>query len=743
MLRLRQITTLIRGALSGVGSSGLLITAAVLTLIGLLLIPLPRPVLDLLLVFNLVTALILLLVGLFIKEVRQLYTFPTILLLSTLFRLALNVSSTRLILLNGDSGRDAAGEVIEAFGNFVVQGDFVVGAIIFAIVAVVNFVVIAKGSARVAEVSARFTLDAMPGRQLAIDSDLRAGSIGKEDAARERQSLAEESQFYGAMDGAMRFVQGDAIAGFIITFINAVGGVSIGMSRGLTFSDAVDTFGLLTIGDGLVSILPSLLVSVCAGIVVTRVRSKDIATQQQTILSELSAQPQAIVIASLVLLVLGLVPGLPLVPFVGVGLVLLLAAGWLMASGRRSVETIDATIISEGLSGEFAPRIANGSRGAASQARRIQATVELAALEAPKTLAIALSGAAYDRLLSDPRQEAALRKSEAAWRKRLFRGQGLPLPELTIERSAALAPERYSVSVREEPIRRGRIFAGSVFVCMPAPQIQSLGIRIEAPAVHPLTRCSSAWVRADARGLDALQRLGAEIYDTAEFLVVEAVCAFSELFDSVFGLDELKRMVERLAERHPGLCAEVFAAGVISYAEFADIIRRLIRERVNVRDLKVIVEGIAEYRSIHTEVEDRQRWLEGLHAFLRRLLARQIVAGALSAGGHLRMFVLSREVEDEFQSAVSLWDGARSRPPIEPQLERQLRQNAETMFSPLLGSGAAPVVVVCSGAIRPAVNEFFAYQLEGRDWFRTVAFEELDGSFPVESLGVLGAEGPN
>ncbi len=735
MHRFRQIASLIRGALVGVGGSGFLIAGAVLTLVGLLLIPLPRSLLDILLVFNLVVALILLLVGLFIKEVRQLYTFPTILLLSTLFRLALNVSSTRLILLNGDSGRDAAGQVIEAFGNFVVQGDFVVGAIIFAIVAVVNFVVIAKGSARVAEVSARFTLDAMPGKQLAIDSDLRSGSVSKDEAQRERQRLTEESQFYGAMDGAMRFVQGDAIAGFIITFINAVGGVSIGISRGLSFGDAVDTFGLLTIGDGLVSILPSLLVSVCAGIVVTRVRSTDVVTQQQTIVSELAAQPQAIVIASLVLLALGIVPGLPLIPFVTVGLLLLLAAGWLMSAGRRGYQTIDATIISEG-----SAQSAYGALPAAAASLGLPAGADLAALEAPQALTLAVGASVFDRIFGSSEQQQGFRKAEAAWRKRLYREKGLPLPEIHLSRSDNLPGDGFVVSVRDEEVRSGKISSESYFVAMPSKSLEMLGIRAQRSSRHPLTLVGGSWLERGAAGRDALRRLDVEIFSPAEYLVLEAVRAFSDMIETVFGLDELKRMVERLAERHPGLCAEVFSAGVISYSEFADIIRRLVRERVNVRDLKVIIEGVAEFRSHNLDAEDRQQWLDGLHGFLRRVLSRKIVSSALAPGGHLRMFVLSREVEDEFQSAASMWDGARTRPPIEPTVERQLRQNAETMFAPVLARGMSPVVLVCSADIRPAVNEFFAYQLDGRDWFRTVAFEELDGTVPVESVGVLGAE---
>ncbi|MCB0345651.1 MAG: FHIPEP family type III secretion protein, partial [Bdellovibrionales bacterium] len=534
---------------------------------------------------------------------------------------------------------------------------------------------------------------------------------------------------------AMRFVQGDAIAGFIITFINAVGGVSIGIGRGLSFSDAVDTFGLLTIGDGLVSILPSLLVSVCAGIIVTRVRSTDAITQQQTIISELSAQPQAIVIASIVLLALGLVPGLPLIPFVTVGLLLLLSAGWLMARARRGFETVEATIISDG-----AARSALRGLPVSTSAAGLAGGADYAALEAPQVLSLALGRNAFEKIIGRPEQEMLFRRAEAVWRKRLYREQGLPLPDIALNRDDSLAPDAFEISVRDEAVRRGTISSDSLFAGLSPRSLELLGIRAESAARHPLSLASGSWLRREVSGRDALKRLEVPVYSAGEYLVLESVRAFSDMIESVFGLDELKRMVGRLAERHPGLCAEVFDAGVINYAEFTDIIRRLVRERVNVRDLKVIIEGIAEYRSLNPDVEDRQRWLEGLHGFLRRVLSRKIISAALSPGGQLRMFVLSRELEEEFQSASAMWDGARSRPPIEPMIERQLRQNAETMFAPVLSKGMTPVVLVCSAAIRPAVNEFFAYQLDGRDWFRTVAFEELDGTVPVESVGVLGAE---
>lgn len=316
---LRNIISSIVLGFDRIGKSGLLVSFLLLLIISLFLVPLPPAILDILLVVNILVSLVLLLRALFLQSPSELYSFPTILLVTTLFRLALNVSSTRLILVGGAENAAAAGAVIEYFGNFVVQGNFGVGAIIFALIAVVNFVVIAKGSARVAEVSARFALDSLPGKQLAVDSDLRAENISRDEAELRRSEIRRESQFFGAMDGAMKFVQGDAVAGFIVTFINLIGGVGLGVSSGMEFEQALSVFGLLTIGDGLVGILPSLLISVCAGVIVTHVGNADSDSAGTQILNQISADPRVLMIAGFVLMILGVL-GFPFLPFFVIGL---------------------------------------------------------------------------------------------------------------------------------------------------------------------------------------------------------------------------------------------------------------------------------------------------------------------------------------------------------------------------------------------------------------------------------------
>ena len=310
--------------------------AFLLLVISLFFVELPPWLLDLLLVSNLLLSILLLLRGLFMDSPLRMYSFPTMLVLTTLLRLSLNVSSTKLILLHGNEGLDAAGKVIEGFGRYVVGNNPLVGGIVFAIIAVVNFVVVAKGSGRVAEVSARFALDALPGRQLAIDAELRTGTISVEEAALRRENLNRESQFYGSMDGAMKWVQGDAVAGLVITFINFVGGVGVGLKGGLSFSQALETFGILTIGDGLVTILPSLLVSVAAGVIITHVSGNDRQDSSEELFNQLLSDPRPPVLASLALMLLGSL-GLfgiiefPFLPFFAVAFLMLLSLARLRA----------------------------------------------------------------------------------------------------------------------------------------------------------------------------------------------------------------------------------------------------------------------------------------------------------------------------------------------------------------------------------------------------------------------------
>ncbi len=706
--------------LGSLGLRGVIVPSAVLLIVSLFVLPVPRELLDLLLSINLAISLIILLRAIFVTDALSFYAFPTVLLLTTLFRLGLNISSTRLILLKGEQGTNAAGRVIEAFGQFVVSGDFIVGAIVFIVVATVNYLVVAKGSARVAEVAARFTLDALPGKQLAIDSELRSGNINRDEANRRRTFLNRESQFYGAMDGAMKFVQGDAIASIVIAFINAVGGVGIGLSRGLGFEEARNTFGVLAVGDGLVSIVPSLLISVCAGVVVTRVSGGNTRVPGEDLLNQIFADSRALVVAAVAFLLMSVTPGLPGLPFLIVGVLLLVYVAKREAENGRTASS--------------------GMGGSSPGSSLEQATFyieEEHRFQLPKAAILEIDGALASEYARSGTAREKLYRAYAELQDRVFRKRGVILPDLEVRSVKGGESRSYRVLAREAPVRAGILPVGSTFVVCAKGVLELVRGRIFEASQHPIDRRGAVWMVTDASVEKSLRRLGVEVLEPSEFLAAETAGALLDVVVEIFGLDEIKRCVDILRREHVALVQEVFDKGIITLPEFSEVLRRLVRERVSVRDLHLIVGGVAEYYALEQEREDRTIWLAGLHRYLRTVLGRAIVQDCLGPSGKLRGFFLAPEVEEEFRSAIASWDSLSGKPPLEPHIERALRENAERLFAPVLERGATPVVLLVAQDIRLAVHEFFTERSVSAEWFRTLAFEELGGREKLESVGVV------
>ncbi|MCC6954430.1 MAG: FHIPEP family type III secretion protein, partial [Deltaproteobacteria bacterium] len=512
---------------------------AVVFLVALFLVPVPAAALDFLLVTNVVLSLALLLRAVLVRGRIELAAFPALLLISTLFRLGLNVSSTRLILLRGDEGSDVAGRVIETFGTFVVGGDFVVGAIVFGVIALVNFIVITRGAARVAEVSARFSLDALPGRQLAIDADQRNGSISSAEADRRRDELSRESQFFGSMDGAMRFVQGDAIATLVIVVINALGGMILGASRGLDLATSMQTFGVLAIGDGLVSIIPSLLVSVSAGIVVTNSSGRDRRSVGES-LPEMFADPRALALSGLVVVFMGFIPGFPLLPFSFTGLALV---GLALRSGdpARRVSFRDAA----GMRSRFGeifrePPLVGLEAASTSESHFAPIRVEIPTSESGTSI---VDVAALQRELDSQRDE-------------LFRRRGVRLPAVTVSETPGLSSRQYRVRVRERIVRSNELPESGIFVPLSRAALSTFGFEVVAQASHPLTPQSAAWVRQDGNAVQILKELEIESIDLTEYLALETVGAALSVIEELFGVDEVRGRVEELRRDHPHVVSE-------------------------------------------------------------------------------------------------------------------------------------------------------------------------------------------
>jgi type III secretion protein V len=529
----------------------LALAGVVVAIVAMMIVPLPTPLLDVLLSVNIAAAVTLLLVSLYVGEALKFATFPTLLLITTLFRLALEISATRLILLRAD-----AGEVIRAFGDFVVAGNLVVGAVVFVILTIVQFIVISKGAERVAEVAARFTLDAMPGKQMAIDAELRAGHIDHVEARRRRSALARESQLFGAMDGAMKFVKGDAIAGIIVLAVNVVGGLVIGvLQRGMDPAAAARTYTVLTIGEGLVAQIPALLVSTAAGIIVTRVASEDEGGQlARDIGRQVLAQPRALAITAGLLALLAAVPGLPAAPFVVLAAVLGGAAWRLLRAPAGDQEGDDADAEVPG-------------RGAAPRAAGVDA-----ALPMPVLTPIAVEvGAELSAAVgpADPRGAGAfMGEIVPRVREHLFAELGLALPPVRLRPGApGLAPRAFVIRLNEVPLGRGELAPAEV---------------VTAPA------------RLGDEVLALLRRYGHEFV----------------------GVQETQSLLDGLERTHPALVREVVPK-LVSPVLLADVLRRLVEEGISLRNLRDVLGTLAEWAP---HERDPVALAEHVRASLRRTI---------------------------------------------------------------------------------------------------------------------------
>jgi type III secretion protein V len=542
----------------------------------MMIVPLPTWLLDVLIATNLSGAVAILLVVLYVPDALAIATFPTVLLLTTLFRLALNVSSTRLILLQAN-----AGEVIRAFGAFVVRGNYVVGAVVFLVLTIIQFIVIAKGSERVAEVSARFVLDAMPGKQMAIDAELRAGSIDGNEARRRRRLLARESQFYGSMDGAMKFVKGDVIASLVITVVNVLGGLLIGVGqKGMPAVDALKRYGLLTIGDGLVTQIPALILSTAAGVLVTRVASEEPDTPLgEEVARQLFGMPKALRVAAAFVLALALVPGLPTAPFLVIATALFVAArarATQLAREDRRAAT------------EPQPRAVDGGRREAA----------FLPMVVPWSIEV---GREVTPLLDDlgPGEDVlpGIRSSALALRERLFAELGVPLPAPRVRAVPALPPRHVVLSLFEVPAR--------VFVVPDGAT--------DRDALRDIESAAADLLRARA----------------ADFL----------------GLAETQRLLDELEQFAPATVRNVVPKPV-SLTLLTDVLRRLLEERVSIRDLRAILEALAT--NAGTE-KDPLTLTELVRAQLRRALTFRLTRGA----PHLGVVLVDPIIEDSVRRAVT------------------------------------------------------------------------------------------
>ncbi|MFQ5513741.1 MAG: flagellar biosynthesis protein FlhA [Myxococcota bacterium] len=585
----------------------------VLAILGILLISLPPFVLDLGLTVNLALALLILLVALYIKSPLELSAFPTILLLVTLFRLSLNIASTRLILLNGDRGPAAAGTVIRAFGEFVVGGDYVVGIVIFLLFVIINFIVITKGSGRIAEVAARFTLDAMPGKQMAIDADLNAGTIDEKEALRRRRQIQEEADFYGAMDGASKFVRGDAIAGLLITAVNILGGLGIGtLSHDMSLAEAASTYTLLTVGDGLVSAVPSLLISVGAGAIVTRAGdTRDLGGQ---LADQLWRNATPLALGAGVLALLALVPGFPHVAFG------LLSAGLALGAYRIRLEQ----------------EVQARAEVQASEPEAQPPESPIALLRPPEPLELQVGLGLID--LVDPKKNGELLNRIRSLRRDFTVRMGFPVPLVHIRDNLRLGAEEYAILVRGVQRGKGMVFADQLLAIAPpggGPGLPGL------ETTDPTFGLRSFWIDKELK--DQAQVSGYTVVDPPSVVVTHLTEMIRRHAPELLGRQQVQEMLDAVSATHPKLVSEI-VPDALPLGGVQKVLQKLLRESVPVRDLPTILEALGDYAPSTKDPEL-------LTELVRERLAAQISAN-LAPDGRLGVLVLSPDIEQTIKESI-------------------------------------------------------------------------------------------
>ncbi len=638
----------------------------VIAILVVLLLPMPTWLLDFSLAISITFSVVILMTVLFIKNPLELNTFPTILLIATMLRLSLNLASTRLILAEGHTGPSSAGRVIEAFGNFVVGGNYIIGIIVFGILVIVNFVVITKGAGRIAEVAARFSLDAMPGKQMAIDADLSSGLIGEEAARKRRSELEQENSFFGAMDGASKFVRGDAVAGLLITFINIVGGIIIGTAQqNMSLANAAETYTLLTVGDGLVTQIPALIVSTAAGMLVTRSGVQGAA--DEAVLGQLTNYPIALTLATGLLLTIAVLPGIPAFPFLMIAAITGVTAYMLNAKIRREEDEVALAEVEK----KTAPP-PEEPIGAALQIDNIRLELGYGLLS----------------LINNP-SERRLTEQIKALRRQLAGEMGFIMPAVRIQDNLQLPPNNYILRVKEIESGNGELRPNMLLVMDPR------GEQITLPGettVEPTFGLPAMWVGEQHRE-EAMFR-GLTVVDAPTVITTHLTEIVRENMSELLSYTETQKLLDELDGGHQKLIADL-VPNQISIGGIQRILQNLLGERVSIRDLATILEGISEACGYTRNIGQ-------ITEHVRARLARQLSDDVVNEQGFIPLVTLSPEWEQSFAEAI-VGQGDDRQLSMAPSKLQQFITAVRTVFERHAMQGETPVLLVSPG-IRPFVR---------------------------------------
>jgi flagellar biosynthesis protein FlhA len=667
-----------------------------LMILAMMVVPLPPFVLDMLFTFNISLSLVVLMAVVYSRRPLELSAFPTVLLLATLMRLSLNIASTRVVLLNGHNGSAAAGQVIRAFGEFVIGGDYTVGLVVFAILIIINFVVITKGAGRISEVSARFTLDAMPGKQMAIDADLNAGLITQEEAKRRRKEVTEEADFYGAMDGASKFVRGDAVAGILILFINIIGGFAIGtLEHKLPIVQAAHFYTLLTIGDGLVAQIPALLLATASAIMVARVStSQDMGEQ---IVNQLFANPKTLAVAAGVLGLLGAIPGMPNVAFLSLATV---AGGsaWYLAKRRREKEK------------------------AAAEEPPPPPKQEVRELGWDDVAPVDVIGVEVGyRLIPmvDRNQGGQLLNRLKGVRKKLSQELGFLIPAVHIRDNLDLKPNTYRITLMGATLAQADVYPDREMAINPG---QVYGQLKGAPGRDPVFGLDAVWIEAEQR--DQAQSLGYTVVDASTVIATHVSQALQDHAHEILGHDEVQQLLTRLSQTSPKL-VEDLVPKTLPLGVVVKVMQNLLRENIPIRDVRTIVEVLAEHghRSQDPVI---------LTAGVRAALGRTIVQQINGLEDQLPVVTLDPSLEQILQQSVNgLAEGAI---PLEPGLANRMLKTLQSAAEKQEALGQ-PAILLVPDNLREFLSRFVRHSIRG---MHVLAFGEVPENKQIKMVAAIG-----
>ncbi|PKH55701.1 flagellar biosynthesis protein FlhA [Shewanella sp. Choline-02u-19] len=693
--RLGQLKQLKPAHFKGLGTPILVLAA-----LAMITLPMPAFLLDILFAFNIALALVVLLVAIYSDRPLDFAAFPTVLLIATLLRLALNVASTRVVLLEGHNGGDAAGKVIEAFGSVVIGGNYAVGLVVFLILIIINFAVVTKGAGRISEVSARFTLDAMPGKQMAIDADLNAGLLSQEEARVRRAEVTREADFYGAMDGASKFVKGDAIAGIMILVINILGGFVIGMAQhGLSFSDAIEIYTLLTIGDGLVAQIPGLLLSIAAALMVTR--QNESGDMGEMMMSQMFDSPKALAIAAAVMFVMGIVPGMPHLVFISLAIV----AGASAYLIKKKKETDRERALELAKTGPVEKRDTQPKELSWDDVQH----VDTIGLEVGYRLIP----------LVDKGQGGELLGRIKGVRKKLSQELGFLVPAVHIRDNLDLSPNAYRISLMGVSSGEGEIRHDCELAINPGQVFGKLdGIETTDPAFG----LEAVWIAPELR--EHAQTLGYTVVDAATVVATHISQLLTNNASKLLGYEEVQQLLDMLAKNAPKL-VDGFIPDVMPLGTVVKVMQNLLNEGVSIRDMKTIVQTLLEYgpKSADTEV---------LTAAVRIALKRMIVQEISGPELEIPVITLAPELEQMLHQSMQATGG--DGPNIEPSLAERMQKSLvdATQRQEMVGQ---PAILLTSGMLRSTLSRFVKHTIPN---LRVISYQEVPDEKQIRIVSAVG-----